>query len=96
MSEQFDNIDMLTEVDREVLVALLIGGDNSPSNIAEYIDRHPNSVGDALDRLESEDMVFNKGSGVYALRFQGVTTARTLYREFEIGVDLDFGDEELY
>ena len=80
--------DMLTSVDREVLVAILIGGGNTPSNIAEMIDRHPNSIGDSMDRLEEEGLVLPKGSGVYALTYSGVTTARSVNREFEIEISI--------
>lgn len=75
---------MLTAVDREVLVAILIGGDNTPGNIAELIERHPNSVQDRVNELEEQELVINKGSGVYALRLRGVTVARTVVQEGEI------------
>lgn len=81
---------MLTPVDREVLSILLIDGDNAPKNIADIIDRHPNSVLDSLDRLHDADFVRNKGGGVYGLTYRGCTTARSVLREFEVDIPSDF------
>lgn len=79
---------MRTAVDREVLVTLLIAGDNSPGNLAEITDRHPNSIGDSLNRLEEQDSIFDKGRGVYALTYSGVNDARAVAREYEILKDI--------
>lgn len=80
---------MLTKVDREVLISLLLAGDNTPSNIAEMIGRHTNSVRDSIDRLGDENLIETKGSGVYRLTYQGCNTARTVNRKFDIDLDLD-------
>lgn len=79
---------MLTAVDREVLVCLLLDGANTPSNIADIVGRHPNSVMDSLDRLEDSGYVRDKGGGVHSLTYQGAVTAQTVRREFT--VDLSF------
>lgn len=79
---------MLTAVDREVLLTLLIAGDNSPGNLAEITDRHPNSIGDSLNRLEEQDSIFDKGRGVYALTYSGVNEARAVAREYDILKDI--------
>ena len=79
--------DMLSQVDREVLVALLLLGDNSTGNLSDICDRHPNSIRDSFGRLEDEDFVVSKGSGVYALTFQGVTAARSVVRGSSVDID---------
>lgn len=73
---------VITQVDREVMVTLLLIGHNTPGNIADISDRHRNSVQDSLQRLEENDLVLNKGSGVYALTFQGATMARSVVLEY--------------
>jgi predicted transcriptional regulator len=79
---------MLSQVDREILVALLCGGDNLPSNLAEITGRHTQSVQQRISELEEEGLVANKGGGVYRLSFAGVTTARAIYRESDLDLDL--------
>lgn len=74
----------LTRVDRETLAALLLFGDNSRSNLSEICGRHPNSIGDARDRLEEQNLVFDKGGGVLALSIAGLRTAQGVIREFEL------------
>lgn len=79
---------MLTSVDREVLVALLLRGDNSRSNLSDITDRHPNSVGNSLKRLGSERLVVEKGAGVYTLTYSGANTSRAVLREFAVDIDV--------
>lgn len=72
---------MLTAVESEVLVCLLLRGDNVPSNIAENIDRHPTSVSGSLSDLEDMELVRNKGRGVWTLTSQGINIAMSLHNE---------------
>lgn len=77
----------LTGVDREMLVALLIFGDNSRANLSEICGRHPNSIGDSRDRLEESDLIFDKGRGVLALSLGGLRTAQAVNREFNLNLE---------
>jgi predicted transcriptional regulator len=80
---------MLTQVDREILVALLCGGDNLPSNLSEITNRHTQSIQQRVGQLEEEGLVANKGGGVYRLTFAGVTTARSVFQESHLDLDLE-------
>lgn len=85
---------MLSSVDREVLIALLIGGDDTPANLSDIADRHYQSVQKRLSELEEMGLVVSKGRGVYSLTIEGAQTARALYRETPTINDLDFDREE--
>jgi predicted transcriptional regulator len=74
--------EMLTSVEREVLVDLLIHGDNGPKNIADNIERHNTSVSRDLAELAEEDLVVNKGRGVWSLEPDGVQFARSIKRHY--------------
>ena len=74
---------MLTAVDRDVVVNLLINGDNLPSNIAENTDRHVTSVSRRLAELDDQGLAENKGSGVWTLTLDGIVVARTVRRSDE-------------
>jgi predicted transcriptional regulator len=74
---------MLSAVESEILVDLLLNGDNVPSNIADNIDRHKTSVSRSLSSLESEDLVDNKGRGVWTLTVAGASLARTIRTQTE-------------
>lgn len=71
---------MLTQVEREVTIALFDLGDNVPGNIADEIERHPTSVSRALSSLEEDGLVETKGRGVWALTPDGVRLARSFRR----------------
>jgi len=74
--------DMLSPVDRDVIVDLLEHGDNSPQNIADNTDRNPSSVSRRLGVLEEKGIAKNKGSGVWTLTYEGILMARTVRNEF--------------
>jgi len=86
---------MLTRVDRELLVALLINGDNSRANLSEMIDRHPNSISDSRDRLEDEGLIHDKGSGVLALSLSGVRAAQAVNRSTETDLNPQYAIEDM-
>jgi predicted transcriptional regulator len=69
---------MLSPVEMEVLVDLLVHGDNVPGNIAENTGRHPKSVSKRLPDLEEHGLIRNKGRGVYTLTPDGVAQAQAL------------------
>lgn len=81
--------DMLSAVDREILVTLLIGGADTPSNISDISDRHYQSIQKRISDLEGDGLVINKGRGVYQLTLSGTETARAIYRESSVEEDLD-------
>lgn len=81
---------MLSQVDREILVALLVVGDNTPSNLATLTDRHTQSIQQRLSMLEEDQLVVNKGGGVYRLTISGVPSARAVFRESDL--EIDFSD----
>lgn len=80
---------MISGADREILVALLLFGDNTPGNVSELIDRHSQTAQKRLKELETEALVANKGAGVYRLTIDGVQLARSLVIETGILSDLD-------
>ncbi|WP_425548280.1 winged helix-turn-helix transcriptional regulator [Actinoplanes cyaneus] len=72
---------MLTASDRDILIDLLNNGDNSPSNIADNIDRHSKTVSERLSTLEDEGYVVPKGSGgVWTMTERGLHSAQILNR----------------
>lgn len=82
--------EMTTQVEREILVALLVGGADTPANLSDITGRHVQSVQQRLSNLEEEELIWNKGNGVYDLTESGTTTARAIQLEYEIVEDLDF------
>lgn len=79
-----DNPDqMLSTVDRRVLVDLLENGDNVPANIADNIGHSRSAVSTRLGELESEGLVVSKGSGVWTLTMEGLRTAQVLKRHHD-------------
>lgn len=72
---------MLTTVDREILVALLAGGADKPSNLAEICDRHPQSIQKRLAELRSDELLIVKGRGIYQITLSGAETAIAIRRE---------------
>ena len=65
-------------VEMDVLIDLLIHGDNVPANIADNTGRHSKSISRRLPDLEDRGLVKNKGRGVYTLTPEGIDMARTL------------------
>lgn len=84
------DLDMRTTVDREILLSLLIAGDNTPTNLSELADRHVQSIYERISRLEEEGLIENKGRGVYTLTTDGVRMAQAVRREFSDEDGLDF------
>lgn len=64
-----------------VLRHLYRHGDDVPVNMGEATDFHSKSISRALTGLEDDELVENKGSGVYTLTPAGFTKARQLVRE---------------
>lgn len=70
---------MLSDADREILVDLLVNGDNSSGNIADNIERHPTTVTRRLKFLDEEmGYVVSKGRGVWRLTPKGLNAAQTI------------------
>lgn len=78
MTERLE--EMLTGAERDVLVDLLVNGDNKPRNIAQNTGRGRPSVYRCLDNLEKEGYVEEKGcGGVWRLTYpQGLHAAQTI------------------
>jgi len=74
---------MLSSVEMDVLVSLLLDGDNTPSNIARNTDRHKTSVSERLADLEDKSLVQSKGGGVWTLTLRGAHMAQTILRHRE-------------
>jgi len=68
----------LTEVQRAILTHLLTEGDDVPANIADEQGYHRNSVVRAAKPLVDDDLIVNKGRGVYRLTSEGREQARDL------------------
>lgn len=76
-------VGMHTAVSRDVLVDLLLNGDNTPTNIAESTGRHTTSVSRKLSDLEEQGLVINKGRGVWTLTMKGMRHAQVFRRHRE-------------
>jgi DNA-binding IclR family transcriptional regulator len=88
MGERFET--MLSAVDRETLVCLLVCGANSPGNIAVIVDRHHQSIQRRLTELIEMGFVRKKGdAGVYDLTDKGLTTARNVLKNSEVLDDMN-------
>jgi len=80
---------MLSQSDKEILLALLVGGAGSPNTIGKITGRHTQTAQSRLSELEDQQLVYNKGAGVYDLTLAGLNSARILYVETEIADSLD-------
>jgi Mn-dependent DtxR family transcriptional regulator len=67
---------LLSPSQKAILTHLLTEGDDVPANIAEAADLHRNSVSRAAKPLKENDLIRNKGHGVYTLTEQGRQEAR--------------------
>jgi len=74
---------MLSPVQEDILVDLLVHGDDGPRNIAENTDRNPDSVSQRLPELVEQDFIRNKGAGTYTLTRDGIHLAREIIHERE-------------
>lgn len=81
------DIEMLTPTQMDILVDLLIHGDNTASNMAENIEWSRNSIQKSFGGLENENLVEKKGSGVRTLTYPGAQTARAIIRAREQDID---------
>lgn len=68
----------------EILIDLLINGDNNPANISDNIDRSRPGVSDRLKDMSESGWVASKGSGVWTLTPAGISLAQSsLSAEFD-------------
>jgi Mn-dependent DtxR family transcriptional regulator len=70
-----------TDLEGEILIQILVGGDDAPKGIAQSIDRPSKSVSRALSRLQEEGLVRPKGAGVWTLTNAGVQVAQNLHSQ---------------
>lgn len=70
-----------TDSEKAILRHLYRQGDDVPRNIADTADYHVKSIQRTLSGLESDELVANKGQGVYRLTVAGLSAARKLDRE---------------
>jgi len=68
----------LTPTERDILVHLLLRGDDRAVNIAEETGRHRVSISQRASDLEEKGLLRNKGNGVYSLTLAGLTAARDI------------------
>lgn len=68
----------LTDSEEAVLQHLYRHGDDVPANIADATGYHQKSVSRTLSGLEDDELVHNKGRGVYELTPAGTSAAREL------------------
>lgn len=81
--------DMMSDVDREILVTLLLSGANSPKNLAEICGRHQQSIQRRLPELVGDYLVRKKGTGIYELTEVGLESARIVWKESNVIENLD-------
>ena len=67
-------------VQRAILVDLLIYGADKPENIARRTGKHANSISRSASQMVEEDLIRNKGGGVYRLTEKGYQKAQSLVR----------------
>lgn len=69
-----------SDVETDILIDLLVFGDDKAENIGRRIDRPPSSVSRSLGNLvdDSNPFVSNKGGGVYRLTERGHRRAQAL------------------
>lgn len=71
----------LTPMHENILVDLLLHGDDAPKNVGDRTGHHRNSVSSSLQgRLSDHGLVEPKGAGVYRLTDEGRLTAQQLAR----------------
>lgn len=70
----------LTPVQKDILVDLLIYGDDKAENIGKRTKHHRNTVSSHMGTLVEDGHLEAKGGGVYRLRDQGRETALGLLR----------------
>lgn len=70
-----------TDSEQAVLTHLFEKGADVPRNIADATGYHRKSIQRTLSGLETDDLVKNKGQGVYRLTRSGLTAARSFLRE---------------
>jgi predicted transcriptional regulator len=68
----------LTPSGQAIVVDLLIQGDDSPKNIARRTKFTREAITRKLKDLQDQEMVVNKGGGVYRLTESGAEAARGL------------------
>ena len=68
----------LSEADIAILVDLIRHGDNTPSNIAQNVDKSRVHVQNRISDLEEEGLTMNKGGGVWTLTPDGAELAAAL------------------
>jgi Mn-dependent DtxR family transcriptional regulator len=69
---------LLTPAQEAILKHLLTEGDDTAANIADKAGMHRNSISRAAKPLKEEDLIKNKGRGVYRLTSEGREEARDL------------------
>lgn len=65
-----------TDSEKAVLTHLYRHGDDVPRNIADATGYHVKSLQRTLSGLEKDDLVENKGQGVYRLTAAGLSAGR--------------------
>ena len=95
MTVEDDIGDMLSAVDKEILVSLLLCGADSPHNLARYTSRHKQTIQERLGKLQDEELVRNKGAGVYDVTYQGLNFGRVLLKDTQIADKIDCGASTL-
>jgi len=71
----------LTPAEREIVVDLLVHGDNCSGNVHSNIGRSRSHTSTSMGSLKEKGLVRSKGAGVHTLTLEGVAAAREIYRE---------------
>lgn len=71
-----------SDVEKDIMIDLLVYGDDKAENIGRRVDRPPSSVSRSLAdmRKDSPSLLSAKGGGVYRLTEQGRRTAQALFQ----------------
>lgn len=77
------DVSSMTPVEMDILVDLVVHGDNTAKNIAENTERSRSAVQNRFQDLIEKGLVESKGSGVYTLTVEGANTARAILRARE-------------
>lgn len=72
-----------TDSEQAVITHLYRDGDDVPGNIADATGYHRKSIQRTLSGLETDEIVENKGQGVYRLTLRGVSAARAFEQDDE-------------
>lgn len=67
-----------SEVENDILVDLLVHGDDKAENIGRRVNRPPSSISRSISSLAEDQVVRDKGGGVYTLQEQGRNLGRSL------------------